>query len=171
MKKKRRRIEDDATVRSVFRFVVVLGATVLEDYLVSYSGFVVVWVDCAIIDFILVCRCFLVCGVGFKPKELIFATNREWVCGCVRVGMKLMKVPRRTLKFQIKRNNISPARYLCTSPCFTFPYICYQPTMTTKLSRNITSSFLQRARHFFLLLGGVYVVLLALGTRPFVQRQ
>ncbi|KAI9450805.1 Alpha/Beta hydrolase protein [Lactarius psammicola] len=40
--------------------------------------------------------------------------------------------------------------------------------MTTEDSQNTT--FLQRARQFFLILGGIYVFLVALGTTPFVQR-
>ena len=41
--------------------------------------------------------------------------------------------------------------------------------MTTKVPLHTT--FLQSARRFFLVLGGVYVVLLVLGAFPFVQRQ
>ncbi|KAI0299590.1 Alpha/Beta hydrolase protein [Russula brevipes] len=47
----------------------------------------------------------------------------------------------------------------------------HNPThgMITKTPLHIT--FLRVARHFFLIVGGIYVVLLALGTQPFVQRQ
>ena len=41
--------------------------------------------------------------------------------------------------------------------------------MATKTSRYTT--FLQNARRFFLVLGTVYILLVALGTVPFVQRQ
>ncbi|KAH9021716.1 Alpha/Beta hydrolase protein [Lactarius pseudohatsudake] len=40
--------------------------------------------------------------------------------------------------------------------------------MATQDSQD--TSFLQRARQFFLILGGIYVFLVALGTTPFVQR-
>ncbi|KAI9436639.1 Alpha/Beta hydrolase protein [Lactarius indigo] len=40
--------------------------------------------------------------------------------------------------------------------------------MATQDSKD--TSFLQRARQFFLILGGIYVFLVALGTTPFVQR-
>ena len=43
------------------------------------------------------------------------------------------------------------------------------PGMITKTPLHTT--FLRVARHFFLVVGGIYVVLLALGTQPFVQRQ
>ena len=55
-----------------------------------------------------------------------------------------------------------------TSPLPPIPSV-NQPTMATKHPR--ITIFLQRARQFFLALGCIYAVLLALGMTPFMQRQ